>query len=454
MACTVFSEIFNHALVEFLSVFGHIHVNEIDDDDASHVSESELSGDFVGCSEIHVKCIGLLSFRRFGAITAVDVNHVERFGLFDDEIGSVFVGDAAPEGRFDLFGDRKVVEDGNVSFVEFHDVCTFRGDERDISLHFFKDVTVVDIDILKGWIQQVSKQCHGSACLFVGQEGQFLRLLSCGAHFLDDAFPSFHQHLQLVVQFSHSLSFCHSSDDDAEAVRFDVSHELLETCSLGRRFDFGGYRDFVCEGNEHEETSCEGELTSEARAFCVDGFLDDLNEEFLSDLERVLNAPFSVEVRFFENFLERDILGTIPEQFKIFLKCVIAGSQVKIVQEGVAFKPYVDETSIESGHEFPNLSQVDVADGEVLLACFALEFNQPLVLEQCDGDCLWRDIHNNFACHSELIVRSENVKIIGCSKTIVVRDELFLRGSSSTSCTINHGIRNVPKKVLTCGSVS
>ena len=78
------------------------------------------------------------------------------------------------------------------------------------------------------------------------------------------------------------------------------------------------------------------------------------------------------------------------------------------MQEGVAFKPYVDETSIESGHEFPNLSQVDVANGEVLLACFALEFDQPLVLEQCDGDGLWRDIHNNFACHSELIVRSEN----------------------------------------------
>ena len=47
-----------HVFVEFLVVLGTVHVDEIDDDDASHVPESKLTGKFLG--GFHVDCEGVL----------------------------------------------------------------------------------------------------------------------------------------------------------------------------------------------------------------------------------------------------------------------------------------------------------------------------------------------------------------------------------------------------------
>ena len=38
MFCTVFLHVLTHAFVEFLPVFSKIHINEVDNDDSSHVS--------------------------------------------------------------------------------------------------------------------------------------------------------------------------------------------------------------------------------------------------------------------------------------------------------------------------------------------------------------------------------------------------------------------------------
>ena len=69
--------------------------------------------------------------------------------------------------------------------------------------------------------------------------------------------------------------------------------------------------------------------------------------------------------------------------FKILLVRAELSTEVKIMQEGVAFGTYVHEAGIESGHQLTHLAQIDVAYRVAgLLALLVLVFHQILVLEQ------------------------------------------------------------------------
>ena len=148
VARTVVLHVLAHALIEFLPVFWLIHVDEVNYNDASHVAQSQLSGQLVGCSEVNVECIYFLSFGRSRAVAAIDVYHVECFGMFNDEICSALIGDDASKRLFHLACDAKVVEDGQVALVELHNVVALRCYELNIVAQFFKHVFVVNIDVL------------------------------------------------------------------------------------------------------------------------------------------------------------------------------------------------------------------------------------------------------------------------------------------------------------------
>ena len=76
-----------HAFVEFLSVLGDVHINEVHDDDASHISQSQLACEFVGSSEVDFEGVSLLAVGVLGAVATIDVNDVERLGVLDADVG-------------------------------------------------------------------------------------------------------------------------------------------------------------------------------------------------------------------------------------------------------------------------------------------------------------------------------------------------------------------------------
>ena len=55
VASAVFLHVLAHALVEHLPVFCHVHVDEVDDDDAAHVAEAKLAGQLIGSAKVHVE---------------------------------------------------------------------------------------------------------------------------------------------------------------------------------------------------------------------------------------------------------------------------------------------------------------------------------------------------------------------------------------------------------------
>ena len=65
MACTVISHYFAHVLVELLAVFHLSHVDEVDDYDATHVAEPELTGYLISCAHVYFQGVALLVVSRF-----------------------------------------------------------------------------------------------------------------------------------------------------------------------------------------------------------------------------------------------------------------------------------------------------------------------------------------------------------------------------------------------------
>ena len=119
---TILLHVLAHTLVEHLSVFCQIHVDEIDNNDASHVSQPQLSCQFVGSTQVYIKGVSLLTFFS-GAVAAVDIHYMQRLGVLDNKISSVLIVDHTSEARLNLLCNVEVVEDRYLSCIELHDVC-------------------------------------------------------------------------------------------------------------------------------------------------------------------------------------------------------------------------------------------------------------------------------------------------------------------------------------------
>ena len=93
----VLLHVLTHALVEHLTVLGQFHVDEIHDDDTTHVSQSQLARQLVGSTEVGLEGIGLLSVFLLDACAAVHIDHMHGLRCLDDEVSAVLIVDRFPE---------------------------------------------------------------------------------------------------------------------------------------------------------------------------------------------------------------------------------------------------------------------------------------------------------------------------------------------------------------------
>ena len=240
VARAVALHVLDHALIEFLPVFRQIHVDKVYHDDAAHIAQAELPRQFVGRAEIYVKRVGLLSVGRLGAVAAVDVHHVQGFGVLDNHVRPVLIGNRSAERSLDLLGYGEIVEDRDVAVVELDDVFTFRRDERHVVAYFFEDALVVDVNVFVRRIEEVAQEGYGAARFFVDEERQFALLLACFLYACHGIIPTPHENTQFRVEFGYALAFGHGAYDNAESLGLDALHELLEACALCAALDFGG----------------------------------------------------------------------------------------------------------------------------------------------------------------------------------------------------------------------
>ena len=97
--------------MNLLPVAPGFHVNEVEHDEAAHVAQSQLAGDFLGGFEIHFQDECVLIFTAF-MTAGVHVNCHERFGFINDDGAAALEIHLPREGVFQLLTNVEAVEHG------------------------------------------------------------------------------------------------------------------------------------------------------------------------------------------------------------------------------------------------------------------------------------------------------------------------------------------------------
>ena len=91
-----------------------VHIDKVNDDQATDISQAELAHDFVHGFEIggeHRRCRIALADKPSG----VDIDSHQSFGVVNDDIAARFQPDFALQGAFDSFSTPNASNSGGVS---------------------------------------------------------------------------------------------------------------------------------------------------------------------------------------------------------------------------------------------------------------------------------------------------------------------------------------------------
>ena len=163
-----------------------LHVDEIDDDETAQITQTQLTGNFVGRFQIRIERGGL-DIRPARGACRVDVDRYERLGRVDHDGAARRQVHLVRMRRFDLILDLEAGEQGDRIFVKFQLAKRRRHEALHVLLCFVEHFGAVDQD-LSDLIRQVIPQGSDDRLRFlIDQErsgAAFARLRDCAPDFL------------------------------------------------------------------------------------------------------------------------------------------------------------------------------------------------------------------------------------------------------------------------------
>ena len=154
-------------LIELLPIGSLSHIDEVNDDDASQVPQSHLTGDLLGGRQIDVYC-GILLLRGSScAIATIDIDDMHRLGLLYVQVCSLTVSNDLTEEMLDLTSDVKVIKDGVAPIVKPHYITLARIDEVNVVRHLPHHALIIDIDFLQRGVVRVPEETDHTIGLLV-----------------------------------------------------------------------------------------------------------------------------------------------------------------------------------------------------------------------------------------------------------------------------------------------
>ena len=268
------------------------HVDEVDGDDAPHVTKAQHPRDFWNHVQVGQQRILLLARRALLPAAAVHIDDVHGFRLLDHEIRPRPQVHLTTKRRLDLAVDGHVVEQvfGPAQF-DHGLVPGFALGQELLDLICHARVVHVNGGARLG--HDVAED--GADLVHFAQHAlPWLGTLEVGVQLL----PTVDQILQVCVQVCRALVFRHRPHNDPKPWGLDALHEATQPAAFFFPFDARRQAHLVAERNQHQIAPRQTDFRRQPRTLGADGLLRNLNQNELRRGHVVLHLALPVDVFF------------------------------------------------------------------------------------------------------------------------------------------------------------
>ena len=205
--------------------------------------------------------------------------------------------------------------------------------------YLLEDILVVDIDTVVSGVEDIAKQGHGTAGLFVDQLWDFLGLLGLG----NGVFPTLDESLHLLVELCPLR--LPSADVRTITPKFllDALDKLFQTGSLSLFLIFDETGNFVIEEHQYHKASSQTQLGCRSRPLVEIGSLTACTNSSTAAVSgwsvRCLRPGGSGSLVALEMGVE--FLLVASYLFQVFFVRAVLSTQVKMVQESITLRAYI-----------------------------------------------------------------------------------------------------------------
>src|SRR5690554_899343 len=352
-------------------VLGRGHVDEVDDDQAADVAQTQLAGNFLGGFEVGLQG-SFLDVSTLGRAGRVDVDGHQGLGVVDHDGAAGGQFDLTVEGGLDLALDLEAVEQGHAVFVQLDLAGVLRHHLTDEVESLIAHGRVVDQYFTDILTQVVADGADDDVAFLIDQEGA--TAFTGGTL---DGFPQLQQIIQVPLQFLGAAAQAGGADDHAHVGgHVQAVQCFAQLIALFALDPAGNTPGAGVVGHEYQVAAGQADEGGQGSALVAAFFLVDLDYDFLA---------------FLENFLDVDpAFGLLGEVF--------AGDFLER-QEAVAFGSEVDEGGFEAGLDAGDAALVDV--GFLLLPCAGLDIQvvQSLAIYQRNAQLFWLSCVDQHSFH-------------------------------------------------------
>ena len=287
---------FHRAVIALL-----VHVDEVDDDQAGEVPQSELPRDLLGGLQIGLER-GVLDVMFAGRAAGIDVDRYQRLGLVDHDVAAGPQLHGRREHRIELALDAHPREQ-RLAVAILPDRAHIRGHQH---LHEIAGFLIAgfarDLDFVDFLVVEIAQRTLDQRALFIDQ-GRRLRLQGHVAH----GFPHPDQVLEVTLDLGLGARGAGGAQNDAHAFgHVEILHHFLQPRAILRRGDLAADA-AAARGVGHQDGVASGqrEVGRQRGALVAALFLDDLDQHDLAALDHFLDLVLPARPEgAFRNFLQ------------------------------------------------------------------------------------------------------------------------------------------------------
>ena len=284
-ARTIVLERFLHRLLDLARVGVVLLVDEVDHHETGHVAQAQLAGDLARGFEIGVQR-SLLDIVLLGGAPRVNIDRDQRLGRVDHQIAARFELDHGIVHRLELVFRAIALEQRHRVRILLNPPRVAGHQQLHELLGRLVAVLALDHDFLDLAIVDVADRALDEIAI---------RMDQCGRARRQRAFADFVPQAGKIIEIALDLGFgarkARRAHDEAHGPRqAEVADDLLETLAVRGAGNLARDAAAVARiGHQHGVAPGEAEIGGQRGALVAALFLDDLNQQYLSALDDVLD---------------------------------------------------------------------------------------------------------------------------------------------------------------------